>query len=114
MKTRGKEVEILRCKLAICAKSIESDEWRRRQLLAELSALRLREKIIAATEDASWIGPRFVEPRAEELNALEEHLRGIRAEQVRLQAVLADLLREPEPEPMPAWLEMGSILSLTA
>lgn len=94
-------------------KLIHSDERRRDELLDEIAALQLRERVIGATQDAQWIRERFIEPRLSELRAVEGRLQMIRQKLTQVQERWAQSERAAL---VPVWLEGGSsgILALTA
>jgi hypothetical protein len=92
-------------------KLIRMDEERRKALLAEIAALRLRERVIGASEDASWVTARFIEPRLAELRAVDARIALIREKLTHLLASLAQAKRATPPAPKPApapchvWME---------
>lgn len=110
---------------------IQADQKRRRELDAEISALTLRQRVIAATQDASWITRCFIEPRVAELRAIEARLTlvGEKLAQLRAQwaatpapASAAPAHASAPAAPVPAmgmtmrWFETGNaaVISLAA
>ncbi|MCC6234447.1 MAG: hypothetical protein IT580_17525 [Verrucomicrobiales bacterium] len=77
---------------------IHADDKRRRELEAEIAALTLRERVIGATQDASWITRCFIEPRVAELRAIEAR--------INLISTKLERLREEWSRPQPASLSL--------
>lgn len=86
---------------------IRMDEERRKALLAEIAALRLRERVIGASEDASWVTTRFIEPRMAELRAVDARISVVREKFASLLASLEQAKRAAKPVQAPAhvWME---------
>ncbi|MBL9139234.1 MAG: hypothetical protein JNK85_25420 [Verrucomicrobiales bacterium] len=83
---------------------IRLEEKRRDELLAELTALRIRAKVIGATQDATWIQDRFVEPRLNELRQVDRRIEIVREKLDRLRDERSRAARQP----FQAWVETGS------
>ncbi len=89
---------------------IQADEKRRRELEAEISALTQRQRVIGATQDASWITRSFIEPRVSELRLIVSRITLV-AEKV---SRLRDEWQRPVANVAPAsadqnrWFDTGS------
>lgn len=125
MNTLANMPEAVRNTIRTFESLIASDQKRRQELEAEISALSLRQRVIAATQDASWITRCFIEPRVSELRAIEarltlvgEKLAQLRATWVQATAPAASPVPAPisatasapasTRAPAPRWFETGS------
>ncbi|MBL9127965.1 MAG: hypothetical protein JNL97_09980 [Verrucomicrobiales bacterium] len=118
MKPNAKIAQTVVNALAAFEQMLRDGQRRRGVLLAELSLLRAKQRVIGATGDARWLVTQYIEPRQSELTALEAQLRVFQEKiaDVRRQCVEASL--EPTILKLPpiVWMETGSphILALTA
>jgi hypothetical protein len=122
MKPNSKLAQTVATALAAFEKMLRDGQRRRGVLLAELSLLRAKHRIIGATEDVRWLETQYIEPRETELAALDAQLKVFQEKilEVRRQS----FEREPVPAPVQkvipvpnmVWMETGSphILALTA
>lgn len=112
MNTLASIPDAVRITMETFERLIRLDERRQRELLAEISALELRARVIGASGDAGWIGERFIQPRVAELRAVETRLAMIREKLHGLQEEWS----KPQASPEPAWVESGStsIVALAA
>jgi hypothetical protein len=122
MKPNSKLAQTVATALAAFEKMLRDGQRRRGVLLAELSLLRAKHRIIGATEDVRWLETQYIEPRETELAALDSQLKVFQEKilEVRRQS----FEREPDPAPVQkviavpnmVWMETGSphILALTA
>lgn len=98
MNTRNDPQYAARVTVETLEKLIGMDEQRRKELLAEIAALRLRERVIGASEDSSWVAMRFIEPRLAELRAVDARIALVRQKLTEFMASLA----KPAPAPVAA------------
>lgn len=112
MKAREDVPEAVRITMETFAELLRSDQRRREELQREIEALRLRERIIGATENARWISDRFIWPRLEELRGVEARLAIIEEKLARLRE---EWLRPRAAAPW-AWVptDSPSVLALVA
>lgn len=112
MNTRSGFPEAVCVTIETFEKLISMDERRRKELLAEIAALRVRERVIGATQDAGWVTARFIEPRMAELRAVDGRIALI---QEKL-AKLVEQWSKPRPRQNHVWVETGepSMLALMA
>jgi hypothetical protein len=122
MNSNSKLAQTVATALAAFEKMLRDGQRRRGVLLAELSLLRAKHRIIGATEDVRWLETQYIEPRETELAALDSQLK-IFQEKI-LEVRRQSFEREPAPAPVQkvisvptmVWMETGSphILALTA
>jgi len=77
-------------------------------LEAELAALRLRERVLGATQDVRWLAERFIEPRLSEMRAVESRLAILRE---KLREVRNRWVDRPQA-PRVMWVDTGSPVEL--
>lgn len=122
MKPNSKLAQTVATALAAFEKMLRDGQHRRGVLLAELSLLRAKHRIIGATEDVRWLETQYIQPRESELASLEAQLKLFQEKilEVRRQSFEVEPPPPTTPKviPVPAmvWVETGSpnILALTA
>lgn len=104
--------------LAAFEKMLRDGQHRRGVLLAELSLLRAKHRIIGATEDVRWLVTQYIEPREAELACLEAQLALFheKISEVRKQLYALPATPVTTAGPSMVWMEAGSpnILVLAA
>ncbi len=118
MKTQGAISEPVSVTVKTLEELIAMDEQRRKELIAEIGVLRIQERVIGATQDASWVSARFTAPRLAELRAVETRITMIRETLTKLVAELCKPAPQPAAVPAPAarWVETNhpSMIALVA
>lgn len=118
MKPNAKLAQTVVNALSAFEKLLRDGQRRRGVLLAELSLLRAKQRIIGATGDARWLVTQYIEPREAELSALEAqlHLFQEKIAEVRQQCLEVSLAPTVVQVPSIVWMDTGSphILALTA
>lgn len=104
--------EAIRVTMHTYERVIRSEEQRRRDLLGEISALQLRQRVIGATQDATWIADRFLAPRTAELNVVERRIHLVRE---KLLSLRRRWLPDPAGTPVPLFMmDACGVTCLTA
>lgn len=118
MKPNSKIAETVATALAAFEKMLREGQRRRGVLLAELSLLRAKHRILGATENVRWLETQYIEPRETELAALESQLKLFQEKilEVRKQSFVAEPSTRVISVPAMVWMDTGSphILALTA